>query len=470
MRNLYLRFFTAFWIAMVLVLACTVVATSWLADERRDAQIEQENQRQDSVQREAQAVLQGDGVDGLKEWLQRQQRQWNSQGNRDWLYVVDEQGHDLAFSGRPVPPNILARIGRAPFPSGPGNATERRTERPLSILKEPATGASYVLSLSSPRMRPTGVFGLFGSPDFPVIWAALALIISAVVCFLLARFLSAPIKLLRDATHSIAAGNLDVRVSNLMGKRRDELGALAIDFDAMAVRLRTLLNSQQTLLRDVSHELRSPLARMQIALGIARRPGANIDQGFDRIEQEAQRLDELIGEILSLCRLDDPARTIHAEAVEVDELLETLVDDALIEAEPKQVKLQLQQQTPGLVLQGDRELLHRAIENVLRNAVRFSPADGIVLVSVERSGNFVSISIRDRGQGVPEAHLEKIFEPFHRVAEARDRASGGHGIGLAITSRVVALHNGTVTAANANGGGLLVTIKLPASSATPEAT
>ena len=157
-----------------------------------------------------------------------------------------------------------------------------------------------------------------------------------------------------------------------MAGRKDELGALAVDFDAMAVRLRSLLESHQQLLRDVSHELRSPLARLQIALGIARRPGADLSQGFDRIESEAQRLDDLIGEILSLCRLDDPARTMQIEHVEVDELLEPMVEDARIEGEPRQVRIDLQVQ-PGVALDGDRELLHRALENILRNAVRFSP-------------------------------------------------------------------------------------------------
>jgi len=251
-----------------------------------------------------------------------------------------------------------------------------------------------------------------------------------------------------------------VQVSKLLGQRRDELGALAVDFDAMAVRLRTLLDSQQQLLRDVSHELRSPLARLQIALGIARRPGADLLQGFDRIEQEAQRLDELIGEILSLCRLDDPARPMQIERVELDELLEPMVEDARIEGEPRQVRIDLQVES-ALSLEGDRELLHRALENILRNAVRFSPDAAIVTVTATRDSEAVRIVIRDRGPGVPADQLERIFEPFHRVGEARDRDSGGYGIGLAITSRVVKLHDGRVSAANADGGGLQVTVRLP---------
>jgi len=449
MRNLYLRFFLTVWLSMLTVLACTVWTTGWLSNQRRDAEIE----RQDNLQRQAQEQLTQEGVNGLREWAQSQVPLLQP----DRLYIVDEQGHELV-NNTPVPPFILARLGRRPLPNDAmgGGGDNRRDERLLSKLVS-SSGGSYFLTLSAARRPP---YGVFGTVETPYIWGVLALLVSGVVCFLLARYLSAPIQLLRNATHSIAEGNLSVQVSQLMANRKDELGALAVDFDAMAVRLRSLLDSHQQLLRDVSHELRSPLARLQIALGIARRPGADLTQGFDRIEQEAQRLDELIGEILSLCRLDDPARTIHIEKVELDELLEPMVEDARIEGEEQQVRIDLQVQ-PGLAVDGDRELLHRALENILRNAVRFSPSGGIVTVEASGNAGMTSIVIRDRGPGVPAEELERIFEPFHRVSQARDRDSGGYGIGLAITSRVVKLHDGRVSAANADGGGLRVTVELP---------
>ena len=449
MRNLYLRFFLTFWLSMVAVLACTVITTSWMANQRRDAEME----RQDDLQRQAQEQLMQEGVPGLREWLQRQMALIAP----DRLYVVDEQGRDL-IPNRPVPPFILGRVGRRPLPDSDrqaANNANRRDDRLLSKLVSPG-GESYFLSLSSARPP----FGMFGPVETPYVWGVLALMASAIVCFLLARYLSAPIQLLRNATHSIAGGNLSTQVSKLMGSRKDELGALAVDFDAMAVRLRSLLDSHQQLLRDVSHELRSPLARLQIALGIAQRPGADLAQGFDRIEQEAQRLDELIGEILSLCRLDDPARSMQIERVELDELLEPMVADAGIEAEMEHVRIDLQVPA-GLSLDGDRELLHRALENILRNAVRFSPAGGIVSVVASGNADTVTVTIRDRGPGVPPDQLERIFEPFHRVGEARDRDSGGYGIGLAITARVVKLHDGRVTATIAEGGGLQLTVQLP---------
>lgn len=444
MRNLYLRFFVSFWSAMLLVLTVTVAITVWMAIQRREGELD----RQDLLAREASTVLASDGVPGLRDWLLVQLPQLRP----DRIYVLDAHGQDLL--GRPVPAYLQARVGRGPFPDRPG---EDREARLLSQLVSP-NDETFALSLSTQRIGPMGVFG---GPETPLVAGVVTLLVSAVVCYLLARFLSAPIQQLRNATHSIADGNLGVQVATSLGKRRDELALLAIDFDAMAARLRTLIESQQQLLRDVSHELRSPLARLQMALGLARRPQANLDNELDRIEQEAQRLDELIGEILSLCRLDDPARVMQHEDVALEELLETLCENARFEAEARNVRVDLQLD-PALHVSADRELLFRAVENVLRNAVRFSPEGGLVTVHALGTAGGIEINIRDQGPGVPEALLERIFEPFYRVAAARDRDSGGYGIGLAITARVMKLHGGSTQATNADGtGGLIVTLRLP---------
>ncbi|MFT3905184.1 MAG: ATP-binding protein [Steroidobacteraceae bacterium] len=447
MRNLFLRIFLSFWTSMTLVLALTVMVTLWLANER----VQREQERQDGFARQASQVLSSGGVSGLRHWLVEQlPAVWP-----DRLYVLDHRGMDLL--GQSVPEFLQASIGRRPFPTR-GKEDPTRSMRLLSQLQTTG-GDTYALSLL--RQRNGGPFGAFGSADTLVIGGIATLLVSAVVCFLLARFLSAPIGHLRAATRSIASGNLSVRVAGLLGRRRDELAMLALDFDSMAERLRALLESHQQLLRDVSHELRSPLARLQIALGLARRPSANLEQEFDRIEQETQRLDELIGEILSLSRLDDPARSIETEEVPVDELLEPIVENARLEAEPFNVRVD-SEVAPGLMLEADRELLFRALENIVRNAVRFSPRDAVVLVRAERQGErAIQICVRDRGPGVPADLLDRIFEPFFRVSDARDRDSGGHGIGLAITSRVVGLHGGTVRAVNEEGGGLRVIITLP---------
>jgi two-component system sensor histidine kinase CpxA len=447
-RNLFLRFFFSFWAATVLVLIVTVLTTLWLANERFSRDLD----RQDEYARQASQVLAADGVPGLRAWL-RTQQQAVSPGR---LYVLDRAGHDIL--DRPVPEFLQARVGHRPFPRLDHAGREVAELRLLSQLVSPSN-ETFALSL---QRRRGGPFGVFASPETPLVAAVITLIVGTIVCFFLARFLSAPINELRRATHRIAAGDLAVSVSGSLRGRSDELAMLATDFDAMAARLRVLLESRQQLLRDISHELRSPLARLQIALGLARRPGADLTQELDRIERETLRLDELIGEILNLCRLDDPARRIDTEPVALDELLDNLCEDARVEAEPGNVRIDLRV-APGLTVQGDRELLHRAIENVVRNAIRFSPTGGLISVVAEAADGGTRIQVADQGPGVPAELLGRIFEPFFRVGSARDReAGGGNGIGLAITARVVGLHGGSASARNRDSGGLLVELRLPA--------
>ncbi|HEY2417504.1 MAG TPA: ATP-binding protein [Steroidobacteraceae bacterium] len=447
MRNLYLRIFLSFWTAMVLVLTVTVMATLWLADQR----VEHEQGRQDQLAREASSVLATSGIPGLRDWLAHE----SARVAPDRLFVLDHQGADLL--GRHVPDFLRARFGRATLAGRtPETPTDSRDVRWLSQL---VTSNNEIYALSLLRTR-RGPFGVMSSTQTPIVAVIVTLLVSTVVCFLLARYLSDPIRHLRAATRSIADGDLNVRVSSLMGRRRDELAMLALDFDVMAERLRALLESQRELLRDVSHELRSPLARLQIALGLARRPQANLEQEFDRIERETGRLDELIGEILSLSRLDDPVRAVVAEPVNLGELLETMLENSRLEADARAITLTLEP-SPNLMVDGDRELIDRAIENVLRNAVRFSPDAGVVELAVEQRDQQAVVSIRDQGPGVPPELLERIFEPFFCVAQARDRDSSGYGIGLAITARVAALHGGSVSARNDARGGLSVEFSLP---------
>ncbi|MCC7463914.1 MAG: HAMP domain-containing protein [Gammaproteobacteria bacterium] len=447
MRNLFLRFFLSFWVATVLVLIITVLTTLWLANERFSRDLD----RQNEFARQASQVLASDGVPGLRAWIRDQQQAVFPER----LYLLDHRGRDIL--GRPVPEFLQALIGQRPFPRPGGRGRDEPEMRLLSQLVSPSN-ETFALSL---QRRRGGPFGIFASPETPAVAAIMTLLVGTVVCFLLARFLSAPINELRRATHRIAAGDLAVSVSGPLRGRRDELAMLATDFDAMAARLRLLLESRQQLLRDVSHELRSPLARVEIALGLARRPGADLAQELGRIEREVERLDELIGEILALCRLDDPARQLDSEPVALEELLDGVCDNARMEAEPGNVRIDLRV-TPGLIVQGDRELLHRAIENVVRNAIRFSPAGGLISVVAAASDGRLRLQIADQGPGVPAELLGRIFEPFYRVSSARDRDSGGgSGVGLAITSRVLGLHGGTASARNRDSGGLLVELSLP---------
>ncbi len=287
-------------------------------------------------------------------------------------------------------------------------------------------------------------------------------LISGLVAFLLARYLTRPIRRLRLATRRLAGGDTKVRVAPEIGRGRDEVAALAREFDEMAERIDTLLEAQHRLLRDVSHELRSPLARLHVALELARRKaGEQAAPPLDRIERETERLSELIGEILTVTRLESDGAQVERAPVDVAALVSDVVEDAEFEASNRGRHVVLAGAADASV-EGNREVLRRAVENVVRNAARLTDEGLTVEVAVTREGEArVQITVRDRGPGVPEGELEDIFRPFYRVGTARDRKGGGTGIGLAITDRAVRLHGGRVEAKNAEGGGLRVTIDLP---------
>jgi signal transduction histidine kinase len=276
----------------------------------------------------------------------------------------------------------------------------------------------------------------------------------------LAQHLSAPIRRIQEGARALATENLDVRVSAGLEGRKDELAVLARDFDAMADQLKSNRSATTQLLRDISHELRSPLARMRVAVGLARQPPADLPRQLDRLEREIERLDALISQVLKLARLHGTDAPYEREAFDVEEVIEEVVRDANFEGAVKNCTVELTG-AANSTAHGNRELLRSAVENVLRNAVRYSPPGASVQVNVERTAAGLSILIRDRGPGVPAGDLERIFEPFYRVAESRDRDSGGEGIGLAITSQVMKAHGGTARANNHSGGGLEVRLSLP---------
>ncbi len=301
---------------------------------------------------------------------------------------------------------------------------------------------------------------------FPLILQLLIyFVVGGLVCYLLAWRLTAPIRRLRTATQRLANGDLTARVG--IGERRkgDEISDLGRDFDRMAERIQLLLLSQKQLVRDISHELRSPLARLGVALGLARRAAPpEAAKALDRIEQEASRLNEMISELLTLSLLENDSSLKETAEVELDELLQEVVEDADFEAANISRSVRLTESCK-LNVSGNQELLRRSLENVVRNAVRYTAEGTVVEVALYESegGANASISIRDHGLGVPDESLDAIFKPFFRIEEARDRQSGGAGLGLAITAGTIKQHGGKVKATNHPGGGLLVTITLPIS-------
>jgi signal transduction histidine kinase len=286
-------------------------------------------------------------------------------------------------------------------------------------------------------------------------------LVGALFCYWLARYLTSPVTKLRAATRELARGNLSARVGPAMGNRKDELTSLGADFDLMAEKIELLIKSQRRLLGDISHELRSPLARLNVALELAvQRAGPDAASALERIQREAENLNEMIGQLLALTRLESGTEGLRKTKVDLRQLVAEVVDDADFEARGCSRSVRFET-TDQCAVMGIEQLLRRAIENVVRNAVQYTPKDTEVQVSLQKDSSDAVVTVRDRGAGVPESALSKIFLPFYRVDEARDREAGGVGLGLAIAERAVRLHGGKVSAANATDGGLVVTISLP---------
>ncbi|WP_047396799.1 ATP-binding protein [Chitinibacter sp. ZOR0017] len=280
---------------------------------------------------------------------------------------------------------------------------------------------------------------------------------------LLARYVAKPIRALREAFANAAAGELNLRISAPLARRNDELADLARDYDQMAEQLQALLSGQRRLLHDVSHELRSPLARLQLAIGLAQQNPARQADALPRIEREAQRMNQLLGELLTLSRLE--ARVSEPRQwLDWQQLLSELIEDARFEAQAKAQIIEWHSSGAAGVW-GDPELLRRAAENILRNAIRYSPPESVIQVTLQATTDGHQLSISDQGPGVTPTQLAQIFAPFYRAEVGQ---TSGFGLGLAIAERVVTAHGGQIWAENAAITGLIVHIRLPAAATTSE--
>ncbi len=448
MRSIFWRIFLTFWLAIVLIVPASVLVSFYLANQRIEAMGQV---RPHEVFARAADQIRTGGPEGLTEWLRANAEP--APGMR--LLVFDAEGKELL--GRKAPLDARRLLNRSWTHRHPG--IERLPDNVRPPHRWPrivaSDGSEFAMMLFPAKPSPLGVLG-FGTTRLAVL--SIALLVSAAVCWMLARTLSAPVLRIQQAARALAGGHLGTRVAPGLANRRDELGDLARDFDAMAARLEGLLRSQRELLRNVSHELRSPLARMAVALELARRRAPDAGGELERIEREAGRLDALIGQVLALARLEDSAVVRAAEPVDMVELVAEVVADARYEAGDDSVQLAADE---AVTVRGDRALLRSAVDNVVRNAVRYTEAGTVVTVTLSRKGNEALLAVSDCGPGVPEEALSSIFEPFVRVAEARERDSGGEGVGLAITAGVVRAHGGRVGARNAPEGGLTVELALP---------
>jgi signal transduction histidine kinase len=282
-----------------------------------------------------------------------------------------------------------------------------------------------------------------------------------VTCLLLALYLTRPIIGLRRATHALAEGDLNARAGAQLGRRKDEIADLVRDFDRMAGRLRDLVYSQRRLLSNVSHELRSPLARMRVALALARRNEESSQTNpHNRMEAEIAKLDEMIGRILTLARLESGEVHPQMEELSLNELVAKIVADAEYEAARAGHAIEYRAEREILAY-GNPDLLASAIENVIRNALYYTAGLEPVCVRLNEAESFAVLRVRDHGPGVPESSLSSLFKPFYRADDSRVSSTGGTGLGLAIAERAVSLHGGTITAQNEISGGLSVEIRIP---------
>lgn len=439
LKSLYARLFLAFWIAMLLVLAGSFALFELSGPSPRWAQ--RRALFDDALRLQADLAFEALDADGARAAAAALDGLDERTGIR--MVLLDEREVVVGE----VDPELLGRLQRAE--SYDRGARELDENGEQLLLLELEDGRSALTR----RHHPSSFARLVG-PHAPERFLLMA-VVAGLLSLLLARTLARPLARLRHATQRLAAGELDVRVGEEVSGSATEVEALGADFDRMAEQLAALLESQRRLLRDVSHELRSPLARLQVALGLARRDRES-DAPLDRIELEAERLGELVGQILTLTRLDSTATP--QEPFDAADVLDEVVRDASFEAGEGAVTLEAPEHLP---LEGNPEIFRWALENVLRNALRFTAEGTAVTVDGAVEGETLIVSIRDHGPGVPEDELEAIFRPFYRVGTDRDRKTGGRGVGLAIAERSVAMHGGTIEAANAGGGGLTVTLRVP---------
>jgi two-component system, OmpR family, sensor kinase len=448
MGRLFWKFLFSYWAALLIAVAGTAGAV-WLygLTMTDSGSTVMGGPRADFMVGTAAATGRHGGVAALRALLSEMPRKGPPP-----LLAVDERGSDLL--DRTVPADSLARA-RALHLADARSRSVRSVQLP--------DGHTYLLFVAVHELPlRERIFQRDGRPS-PFVPLTAGLIASLAFGALLAWYVAQPVRHLRAAFASLAEGKLATRVAPLIGSRRDEVADLGRDFDRMAQRLQALIASQRSLLHDVSHELRSPLARLQAAIGLARQNPQKVEATLERIERECERLDDLVGELLTLARLEAGAEGGTLEQLQETDLVDLVAEvaaDARFEAEASERSLTFSSE--GEVVANVRPtLLQRAVENVARNAVKFTaPATAVEIATRSAPARDVfCITIADRGSGVPEAELEAIFEPFYRGSQRSSVA--GFGLGLAIARRAVEMHGGRIRALNRAGGGLEIEILVP---------
>ncbi|MBX8568278.1 HAMP domain-containing histidine kinase [Pseudomonas cichorii] len=444
MRSLFWRILASFWLAIALVAGLSILLGHML---NQDAWILSRHPVLNELPKKWVQIYEEQGAATAQDYLQNVKRR-----NRIDVQVLNDNGEPVVLGT--FPPRAAAFEARQQ-----DDSRQLPWRRLTTEYTSDSTGITYLLIFRIPHPE------IEDWHRQSLMWPLSALGISLVVLTLFSLFvtlsITRPLSRLRGAVHDLGQTSYQQHSLAQLANRRDEFGVLATDFNRMGARLQSLIGSQRQLLRDVSHELRSPLARLRIALALAERAEpAEREKLWPRLGRECDRLEALISEILALARLD--ADFGSPEPVELGSMLQRLKNDTQLDDEPQNIRVQVQD---NLQLQGWPDMLERAVDNLLRNALRFSPPGQPIDVQAVRVGNHVQLSVRDRGPGVAAEHLSQLGEPFYR---APGQTAPGHGLGLPIAKRAAERHGGSLTLGNHPEGGFLATLEIPLEPVNPQ--
>ncbi len=447
--SLFLKLFLWFWLAIALIVGA-VTLVNWSTQSEPLARQWQTfvGEGVNLNSQTAAQIYEAEGIEGLNNYLNRssQAQRVNSVG------FFDENKKLIAGN---IDPNEVSKLSDEAMESGEPEFL--RLEDKVFAAKRVTlkTGANQIYVVELKRFQPPAFF-----TTRLILQVLTVVLIGGLLCYGLARYLTSPISKLRFATQKFAEGDLSVRINEKVSKRSDEISKLAKDFDEMAEHIEALVTAEKRLTQDISHELRSPLARLNVALELARsKSNAETKPMIDRIESESKMLNEMLSRLLTLSKLESGSGDFDKNEVNLTRVFDQVVADADFEAQAKGKSVKILKEEKIKVF-GNENLLRSAIENVLRNAVKYTKDNTAVEVSLVKNGKGAIVSVRDYGTGVPENELVKLFKPFYRLQTARDRKTGGIGLGLAIAERAVNAHNGKISAKNLEDG-LVVEIKIP---------
>lgn len=444
-RRLFWKIFLPFWVAQALLLGALYLRVHYRINSEHPWWIQPERHEMPILADLAARTFREQGPSGLQQLLDGLSL---SKRSRYWL--LDDSGREL--TGRSIPDNVLRGAASAEKNEGLYHSFEANV---LAARATTPEGQYLLIAELTPPSLSERVPG-------DILWTLkLGTIISALLCLLIAHYLTKPIERLRDATHELARGNLDIRAGENLGNRQDEIADLVRDFDIMAGELRNQIQSERNLLSGVSHELRSPIARMRLALTIARHANEqDRAEMLDRIEQDTVQLDALLERILTVARLESGQLQPRFELITLNDVIDDVLHDAKFEAVATGADISYQG-NGEIKVTGDAGLLHSAVENLVRNAMFYSGRDGKIEVELRKVDGSAVITVRDNGPGVPENALPLLFKPFYRVDDSRGTTTGGMGLGLAIVRNAVAVHGGTAVARNVSPHGLEVELTMP---------